>query len=117
PIRQHEFRMRPKLLDETENIIPAPAVQPRGMFAQFVKNLVHLKRRQNGFDQDGGANRPAWNTQFVLGKTEHVVPQPRLQVILQLRQVEVRTGALAEQGGSVVKKEQTKIKQRRRDRL
>src|SRR5882762_4176805 len=110
PIRQHEFRMRAKLLDETENVVPAPAIQPRGMVPQFVKNLVHLERRQNRFDQDGGANRSARNTYCFLGKTEHVVPQPRLQVTLHLRQVEVRTSPFAQQDLSVVKKEQTKIK-------
>src|SRR6202045_4140474 len=103
--------MRAELLDETENVIPAPAIQPRGMIAQFVKDLVHFECRQNSFDQDGGANRSARNAQFVLGKTEHVVPQPRLQMTLHLRQVEVRTSAFAQQCRGVVKKEQPKIKQ------
>src|SRR5712672_3733216 len=97
--------MRAKLLDETENVIPAAAVQPRGMLAQFVKDLVHFECRQNRFDQDSGANRSARNAQFILGKTEHVVPQPRLQVTLHLRQVEVRTSPFAEQRLSIVKKE------------
>src|SRR5712672_1427914 len=109
--------MRAKLLDEAENVVPAPAVQPRGMVAQFVKDLVHFERRQNRFDQDGGANRSARNAQFILGKTEHVIPQPRLQMTLHLRQVEVRTSPFAEQRLSIVKKEQPKIKQRRRDWL
>src|SRR5260370_12066363 len=117
PIRQHELRMRAKLLDEAENVVPAPAVQPRGMVSQLVKDLVHLECRQNRFDQDSGANRSARNAQFVLGKTKHVVPQPRLQVTLHLRQVKIRASALAQQGRGIVKKEQAKIKQRRRDRL
>ena len=117
PIWQNEFRMRAKLLDETENVVPAPAVQPCGMVAQFVKDLVHFECRQNRFDQDSGANRSARNAQFVLGKTKHVVPQPRLQVTLHLRQVKIRASALAQQGRGIVKKEQAKIKQRRRDPL
>src|SRR5208282_6789526 len=111
PVRQYEFRMRTKLLDVAENVVPAPAVQSRGMVAQFVKNLVHLERRQNGFDQHGGANRSSRNAKFVLGKTEHVIPQTGFQVILQLRQIEVRTSSFVQQGPGVVKKEQTKIKQ------
>src|SRR5713101_4460913 len=110
PIRQHELRMRAKLLDETENVVPASAVQPRGMVAQFVKNLVHFECSQNRFDQDGGANRSARNAQFILSKTEHVIPQPRLQMTLHLRQIEVRTSPFAQQRFSIVKKEQTKIK-------
>src|SRR5580692_4616723 len=38
-------------------------------------------------------------------------------MILQLRQVEIRTGAFAQQSGSIVKEEKAKIKQRRGDRL
>src|SRR5260370_40664542 len=109
--------MRAKLLDKTENVLPAPAVQSRGMVAQFVKDLVQLEGRQTRLDQDGGANRPARNAHFILGKTKHVVPQPRLQMTPHLRQVEIRPSPLAQQGLSVVKKEQPKIKQRRRDRL
>src|SRR3979490_2300779 len=108
--------MRAELLDETENVVPARAVESGGMVAQFVKDLVHFECRENRFDQDGGANRSARNAHFVLGETEHVVPQPRLQVTLHLRQVEVRASPFAQQGGSIVKKEQPKIKQRRRDR-
>jgi hypothetical protein len=33
PVRQHELGMRAKLLDEAENVVLAPAVQPRGMVA------------------------------------------------------------------------------------
>ncbi len=95
PIGQNEFRMRLELLDEAENVVPAAAIQAGGMFAQFVKNLVHFERGQDGFDQHGGANRPARNAQLVLGKIENVVPQTGFEVILQLRQIEVRAGALA----------------------
>src|ERR1039457_7171129 len=117
PVGQDEFRVRAKFLDEAENIIPASAIQSRRMVAQFVEDLVHFKRRQNGFDQDGGANRSARNAEFILSKTEHVVPQPRLQMTFHLREVEIRTSALAQQGLGIVKKEQAKIKQRGRDRL
>src|SRR5208282_692209 len=43
--------------------------------------------------------------------------QSRLEVALQLRQVEIRASALAQQGCSIVKKEQAKIEQRPRDWL
>ena len=35
-IGQHEIRTIAKLLDEAENVVPAPAIQPGGMVAQFV---------------------------------------------------------------------------------
>ena len=43
PIRQHEVRTMPELLDEAENVIPSSAVQTRRMVAQLVEDLVHLE--------------------------------------------------------------------------
>ena len=87
------------------------------MIAQFIQNLVHLERRQDRLDQHGRANRPPRNSQPVLREAEDIIPQPRFQMALHLRQIEVRAGALANQFLRVVEEEQPEIEQRRRDRL
>ena len=60
------------------------------MLAQLVQDLVHLERRQDGLDQDRGPDRPHRRAQLLLGKAEDLVPEPGLEVALQLRQVEGR---------------------------
>ncbi len=116
-VGQHEVRPVAEFLDEAENVIPAPAIQSRRVIAQFVENLVHLERGQDGFDQHGGADRAARDAQFVLGETEHIVPQARLQMALHLGQIEVWPGAFADQSLRVVEEVQPEIEQRAGDRL
>jgi len=60
------------------------------MFAQLVENLVHLKRGQDGFDQHRRANGPARHANVVLREIENVVPQPRFEMALEFRQIEIR---------------------------
>ena len=67
------------------------------MFAQLVQDFIHLERGQNRLDQDRGANRAVRNAQIVLRLDEHVVPQPRFEMALQLRQVEIGPAALVDQ--------------------
>ena len=40
-----------EFLDETEDVIPAAAIQTGGVFAQLVENLVQFERRENRLDQ------------------------------------------------------------------
>jgi hypothetical protein len=79
-----------EFLDEAENVIPAAAVQARGMVAQLVQDLVHFERAENGFDQHRGANGALRDAQRVLRENEHVVPQARFQMALHLGQIEIR---------------------------
>ena len=65
-VRQHEIRAVPELLDEAEDVVPAAAVQPRRMVAQFVQDLVHLERGENRLDQHGGADGALRNAEFIL---------------------------------------------------
>ena len=53
------------------------------MIAQFVKDLVHLERGGDGFDEHRGSNGPSGNSQLVLRRGEDVGPQPGLEVIFQ----------------------------------
>src|ERR1039458_9094713 len=110
------IQLIPEHLDETENVIPATAVQTGGVLAQFVENLVHLKSSRDGFDQYSGANCSLGNTDIFLSKEEDIVPQARLTVALQFGQVEIGSGIAIEEGAKIVEEVQPKIKERRRDR-
>ncbi len=63
------------------------------MVAQLVEDLLHLERREDGLDQDGRADRARGRPSGVLRVAEDVVPEARLEVALQLRQVVVRAAA------------------------
>ncbi len=63
------------------------------MVAQLVEDLLHLERREDRLDQDGRADRALRHADGVLGVAEDVVPEARLEVALELRQVVVRAAA------------------------
>ena len=58
------------------------------MLAQLVEDLVHLERGEDRLDQDGRLDRPLRHAEPLLRPDEDVVPEPRLEVRLELRQVE-----------------------------
>src|ERR1700756_1756075 len=101
----------PKLLDEAEDVIPATAVQAGGMVLQLVQDLVHLERREDRLDQHGRADRAARNAELILREVEHVVPEARLEMALELGQVEVRARPLGDQRLSVVEQEEPEIEE------
>src|SRR5882672_11919417 len=100
-----------ELLDEAEDVVPAAAVQAGGVVLQLVENLVHLERGENRLDQDGRADRAAGDAELVLREVEHVIPETRLEVTLELGQVEVGPRALRDERRGVVKEEQPEIEQ------
>ena len=81
------------LLDEAEDVVPAPAVEARRVLAQLVEDLVHLERGGERLDEDRRLDGAAREAERVLRADEDVVPEARLEVALQLRQVEERPGA------------------------
>ena len=87
------------------------------MIAQLIQDLVHLEGGQDGFDQDGGANGAPRDAQLILSQVEDVVPQARLEVALELGQVEIRSAALFEQPLGVMKEVEAKIEEAARHRL
>src|SRR5205823_9249441 len=101
----------PELLDDAEDVIPAARIQPARMRAQLVQDLLHLESGEDRFDQNGRADRAPRNLQSVLCEVENVVPQTRLEVALQLREVEVRTASLVEQAPRVAKEVHPEIEQ------
>ena len=96
-VGEHELRPFAELLDHREDVVPAPRVQASRVLAQLVEDLVHLERGEDRLDEDGRLDRPARNPEPVLREAEDVVPEARLEVALELREVEVRPRPALEQ--------------------
>jgi hypothetical protein len=62
-------------------------------------------------DQHGGANRAVWDAKPILRKVEHVIPEPRFQVALHFRQIEIRTAAASDQLVRIVEEVQPEIEE------
>src|SRR5215469_2668290 len=101
-----------ELLDEAEDVVPAAAVQPGRVLAQLVEDLIHLERRENGLDEHRRFDRAAGYAERILRGDEHLVPQSRLEVTLELRQVEIGAGAAPCQRLVVVGEKQREVEQR-----
>ena len=106
------------LLDEAEDVVPAAAVEARRVLAQLAQDLVHLEGRGKGLDEHGRLDGPARHPELVLGAQEHVVPEARLEVALELRKVEERAGAARHELLRVVEEVEAEVDERaRRDLL
>ena len=116
-VRQHEPRPVPELLDEAEDVVPAPAVEPDDVVAQFMQDLVDLECGGDGLDEDRDLDRPVRQPEAALGMRDDLRPEPRLESVLELRQVEVRTRAPAQELGGVVVQVQAEVHECTRDRL
>src|SRR6185437_11080614 len=114
-VGQHEGRVVPELLDETENVVPTAAIQAGRVLPQLVEDFVHFKSGQNRLDQDGGADGAAGDAEFILRVAEDVVPQASFEMALQLGEIEVGAGSLTDETLRVVKQVKTEIKQRSGD--
>ena len=99
-----------------EQVVPAAGVEPGGVLAQLVQDLVHLERGEDRLDQDGRPDRAARDPERRLGVDEDVVPEPRLGVALELGQVEVRPAPATERLGAVVEQVQPEVEQAGRHR-
>src|SRR5579859_5315774 len=88
-IGEHSMRIVREFLDEAEDVIPAPAIQPGRMLTQLVENLIHLKAGQDSFNQHRALDRSLRQTDLLLRTDENVVPEPCLKMALHLRQIEI----------------------------
>src|SRR5207244_2632552 len=77
-----------------------------------VEDLLHLERGENRLDQDGAADRAARQAQLLLGERERLRPQARLEMRLELRQIEVRPAAALEQFPRVVEEREPEVEER-----
>ena len=114
-IREHEVVSVSELLDHREDVVPTAGVQPGRVVAQLVQDLLHLERRQDRLDEDRRLDRPLRQPQAVLREAEDVVPEPRLEVALELREVEVRAGSALEQARRVPREVDAEVEQARGD--
>src|SRR6266699_237891 len=71
----------------------------------------------NGVDEHGGANGAPGDAQFLLGKHKYVIPEAGFQVVLQLGQVEIGSGALREQRFHIVEEVKGEVEDAARNRL
>ena len=106
-----------EVLDDAEQVVPPAGVEPGGVIAQLVQDLVHLERRGDRLDQHRRPHRAVRDAEPLLGEGEDVVPQPRLEVALGLGEVEVRAAAAAQQFGGVVEEVEAEVDERGHGRL
>ena len=111
-IGQHAGGVLGEFLDEAEDVVPAPAIEPSRVIPELVDDLVHFESRHDRFDQNGRADRALRYAEPLLRIAEHVVPQPGLEMALELRQIKVRCGAARHQLARIVEKEQCEIEER-----
>ena len=116
-VGQQVFRLVPERLDEGEDVVPAAAVEAGHVVAQFVEDLVHLEGGRQRLDQHGRLDGADGDAERLLGMDEDLVPQPRLEMALQLGQVEIGAGAAGEQRLGVVEEIEAEIEQAAGDRL
>ncbi len=109
-VGHQELGLLAQLLDVAEDIVPASAIQTGAVVAQFVQNLFHVKRGKNRLDEHGGLDRAARDAEQFLGHHEHVIPQPRFQVVLELGQIEIAALAVFKPVLRVVEEVQREIK-------
>ena len=96
-VGKDELRAVAELLDDGEDVVPATRVEPGRVLAELVEDLLHLEGGEDRLDEDGRLDRAARNSDPILCEAEDVVPQPRLEVALELREVEVRPRSALEQ--------------------
>src|SRR5438067_360556 len=116
-IGEQKVRSAVELLDDAEDVVPASGIEPPGVVAQLVEDLVHFEGGGHHLDEDSRLDRATGYAESVLGELKDVVPQPSLAMVLELGQVEVRRASLLDQSARVVEKVQSEIEQGAGNRL
>src|SRR6185312_4502877 len=111
-IRHDRFRVLGEFLDVAVDVVPAAAIEAAHMVLQLVDDLVHLEGGHDGLDEDGGADRTLRHAELGLRVDEDIVPEARLEVALELWQIEIGAAAALQQLLGVVEKEQPEIERR-----
>src|SRR5699024_4423 len=94
-----------------EQVVPAGGFESGAVLAQLEEDLLHLEHRGDGLDMRGGPDGALLDAEAVLGVDEDLVPQPGLLRGLELRQVEVRAGAVTDEVAGVVEEVQAEVDQ------
>ena len=106
-----------ELLDEGKDEIPAPGIEPCDVVAQLVEDFLHLECGGQRFDQHGRADRAVRNAEPLPREHEHIIPEPRFLVRLQLGQIEIGAGAVRDLRLRIMEKERPKSNSEAGDRL
>ena len=117
PVRKDEVGAMAEFLDVAEDVVPPPAVQPDDIVLQLPEDLVQFESGQDRLDQHGHLDGAAREAEAVLREVEDTAPQSRLEMTLELGQVEIGPGAPTLQLRGVVEQVQPEIDERARDRL
>ena len=100
-----------EFFDIAEKVIPPSAIEPGAVVAQFVKDFRHLEARQDVLDEDGGLDAALGNAEEFFRSHEYVVPEARLEVMLQLGEVEIDARAARQALAGVVEEIHGKVEQ------
>lgn len=74
PVREEAVRLGLECLDVAEDVVPSSTVEPDGVLPQLVEDLIHLKHRRKGLDQDRSPDAPPSYSGQLLGPLEHPIP-------------------------------------------
>ncbi len=110
-VGEEESGEAPEPLDEREDVVPAAAVEARRVVAQLPEDLVHLEGAHDRLDEDRGADRPVREAEVLLRLHEDVVPEARLEVVLELREVVAGPRPLGEEPLSAVKEVEAEVEE------
>ena len=110
-LRQATLGVGAEALDEAEDVVPAATVETADVVPQLVEDLVHLEGGGDGLDEHGAADAALGQAQALLGMAEDVIPQPGLQVALQLGDVKVGAAAAGQQLLGVVEEVEAKVEE------
>ena len=116
-VREDKVGVLSKLFDDAENVIPPSTVQSRAVAPEFIDNLIHLKDRQNGLNQHSPSNGSSWNSDSVLSKIKHIVPEAGFKVGFHLGEVKVWSMTTGSEFFGIVEEVKTKVKERAGDGL
>ncbi len=81
---------------------------------KLIEGFLHLEGGENMLDKHRRLDCPGGDVEGILGFDEDVVPQPRLEVVLNLGKVEIDPRVVRHAAPGVVKEIQPKIKETRR---
>jgi len=103
-----------EFLDEGKDVIPTATIETGRVVTEFIDDFVHLKRGQDGLDEDSAADGASAHANIVLRKIEDIVPESGFKVRFHLGQIEIGTGPSLDKLMGVVEKVKTKVEERSR---
>src|ERR1043166_2496204 len=110
-VGHNELLFAGELLDVTEDVVPAPAIEAGAVLAQFIEDFVHLESGQDMLDEHRRFDAALGNFQEFLGAHEDVVPQAGFQKVLELWEIEIDARAMVQAVADVVKEVEGEIEE------